>query len=101
MTQQSEKLMALVQTNRVGILELCDEYGVTNPRVFGSVVSGQAHDASDIDIIITDKERHSYFTLGRLASDLNDLLGTKVDLIIDDEVKPNIFAHMTKNMVSL
>lgn len=31
---------------------LLDKYGATNPRLFGSVARGDAHEGSDIDILV-------------------------------------------------
>ncbi len=70
------------------------EKGITNLRVFGSVVDGTDTDSSDIDFLV-DAEKHvSLFTIGGLYSDLEDILKRKIDLVLSDEVPSHLKATM-------
>ena len=67
------------------IAEICRRYRVTRLEVFGSVARGTDFDTetSDVDFLV---EYHpesdiSFFGHTRLAGDLCDLLGRKVDLV--------------------
>ncbi len=57
-----------------------EKYGVRSIGVFGSVARGEQTDASDVDICYEGKAP-SLQTLDRMESDLEDLLGTKVDMV--------------------
>jgi uncharacterized protein len=56
--------------------------GIVHLSVFGSVARGEASPDSDVDLLAEfDKSRrYTLVTLGRLESDISDLLGVKVDL---------------------
>jgi len=56
--------------------------GILRLAVFGSVARGEVSSDSDVDLLAEfDKRRHyTLLSLGRLESDLVDLLGSRVDL---------------------
>ena len=56
--------------------------GIVRLAVFGSVARGDNSSESDVDLLADfDKtRRYTLLTMGRLESQLADLLGTKVDL---------------------
>jgi predicted nucleotidyltransferase len=63
--------------------------GVVHLRVFGSIARGEASPESDIDLLADfDKTRLlTLVTVGRLQSDLTDLLGANVDLSSEEWMK--------------
>ncbi len=78
-----------LKRNRRGIDEIMSRYerlGITNLRVFGSVARNRDSRESDIDFLV-DAEKISLFTLGGLQSELEDLLGVRVDLVPSDMIK--------------
>ena len=54
---------------------------VSNPRVFGSVVRGEDHFESDLDILVDPTPKTSLFDLAALERELEQLLGFSVDVI--------------------
>ena len=52
-----------------------------NLRVFGSVLSGQDHEGSDLDLLVDPLPGATLFDLGGLQIELETLLGVKVDLL--------------------
>ncbi|MDR1744436.1 MAG: nucleotidyltransferase family protein [Planctomycetota bacterium] len=68
------------------IMRRYERLGITNLRVFGSVARNRDSEESDIDFLI-DAEKVSFFTLGGLQSELEDLLGVHVDLVPSDMIK--------------
>jgi len=54
---------------------------VSNPRVFGSVVRGEDHIESDLDILVDPTPRTSLFDLADIELELEKLLGTPVDVL--------------------
>ncbi len=69
------------------IMELAKKYHAQNLKIFGSVARGEEGKDSDIDILVDfDKEASLLDEVG-LELDLQDLLGTKVDLISSRAVR--------------
>ena len=76
------KLQQLLQEKREDILAVAARHGAFNVRVFGSVARGEETENSDIDLLVDyDLQKISpWFPVG-LISDLEDLLGRKVDVV--------------------
>lgn len=85
-------LFELVKQKAPDILKLAEMHGAENIRLFGSVARHQSDEKSDIDFLIDPgpKEKWSPWFPGGLLMDLQDLLGTKVDIAIARSLKPRI-----------
>lgn len=70
--------------------DLRNQYGITGLSVFGSVVRGEAREDSDVDILATFDQPVGLLKLIDAEYYLSDLLGSKVDLIPVDEVRPEL-----------
>jgi uncharacterized protein len=70
--------------------DLKSQYGIASLSVFGSVVRGEAREDSDIDILATFKLPVGLLKLIDAEYYLSDILGSKVDLIPVDEVRPEL-----------
>lgn len=79
--------------------ELRNQYGITGLSVFGSVVRGEAREDSDIDILATFNQPVGLLKLISAEYYLSDLLGSKVDLIPSDEVRPELQARIYSEAV--
>ena len=66
--------------------------GIVRLAVFGSVARGDSSPGSDVDLLADfDKTKHyTLLTLGKLESQLADLLGTKVDLSSPEWLKERV-----------
>jgi hypothetical protein len=99
-TQQTT--LADLRTQRDEILTLARKYGASNVRVFGSVARGEATENSDIDLLVQqDWTRLSSWGGMGLIIELEDLLGCKVDVATEDELKPRIKARILREAVPL
>ena len=56
------------------------KYGMTKIGIFGSVARGEQKEDSDIDVCY-EGEVHSFLTLDMIQSELEELLGSKVDIV--------------------
>jgi len=74
----------LLERNREEILRICADHGARNIRVFGSCARGQARPDSDVDLLVDAGPVHSPWFPGGLLTDLQDLLGCKVDIVTED-----------------
>jgi predicted nucleotidyltransferase len=66
---------------RAAILRLAEKHGGRNVRVFGSVARGDAGPDSDIDFLVDFDAGRTLFDLIGLRLDLEELLGTAVDVV--------------------
>ncbi len=105
MTNSAKKLLGvddLLRDKREEILELANQYGASNVRVFGSVARGEATESSDIDLLIDqDWSRLSSWGGMGLVVALEELLGRKVDVATMEELKPHIQKQVLKEAVRL
>ncbi|RME35473.1 MAG: nucleotidyltransferase [Thermoflexia bacterium] len=83
--------------------ELQERYGVTIIGVFGSYVRGESRPDSDLDILIELEEppRISLLDLVNLENYLSDLLGIKVHVAIQRNLKPRIRPRVLEEGVPL
>jgi len=73
-------LEALRTERRAEILRLAGVYGAHNLRVFGSVARGEAHEDSDLDLLVAWEPGRSLMDHAGLVQDLQALLGMKVHI---------------------
>lgn len=91
----------LLKERREDILRVATRHGARNVRLFGSVERGEADSQSDIDILVDMEPGRSLLDLGGLWSDLNALLGVKVDVITEKGLKKRIRDRVLSEAVSL
>jgi len=63
------------------ILPILKKYGVKRAGVFGSVVTGEAKEESDVDILVELPDSASLLEQAGLELDLEAALGRKVDVL--------------------
>lgn len=90
-----------VRRHRQDISDLVERYGAGNIRVFGSVARGTERPDSDIDLLIDLPAGIGLFTLGRLRSDLEELLRARVDVVPADGLTAQIRAQVEAELVAL
>ncbi len=86
---------------REEILRYAAEHGARNVRVFGSMVRGEAHATSDVDLLVEMEPGRSLLDLVGLWQDLEDLLGTEVDVLSDGGVSPHLRERIYAEAVPL
>jgi uncharacterized protein len=95
------RIEELLKAKREEILQIAAKHGAYNVRVFGSVARGEASENSDIDLLIDVKENHSRWFPGGLLADLEDLLGCKVDIVIENGLHQLIREQVLQEAVPL
>jgi predicted nucleotidyltransferase len=68
-----------LQTHRAEVLSLIADYRMANARLFGSVLTGEDTETSDLDLLV-DAPPDIGFAFGELQERLEALLGVRVDL---------------------
>jgi predicted nucleotidyltransferase/DNA-binding XRE family transcriptional regulator len=83
-------LAGRVQDNAGQIRDAATKLGVTVLGLFGSVARGEDGPASDVDLLIDVPDGVGLFALGRLETELRELLGAPVDLVPLSGLKPHV-----------
>ena len=91
----------VVKAKRSEILRLAAQHGARNVRVFGSLARGQADLDSDLDLLVEMDEGRSLLDLVGLWQDLEELLGSKVDVISEGGLSPYLRDHVLAEAIPL
>jgi uncharacterized protein len=67
---------------------LVSRYGLADPRVFGSVLTGTDTDESDLDLLVEPGQSTSLLTLAGLKLDAEKLLGVPVSVLTPNGLPP-------------
>ena len=86
---------------RAEILTITRRYGLTNVRVFGSVVRGDADDKSDLDLLVLPGPGFTLLKQAALVRELEGLVGRKVDVVSERGLRPRIRGRVLEEAVPL
>ena len=78
------------------IRELAARHRTANPRVFGSVVTGQDREGSDLDVLVEPLPGTTLFDLGGLQDALEEALAVLVDVKTPMDLPPHIRADVLR-----
>ena len=95
------ELSIILKQKREKVLETAARFGASNVRVFGSVARGEADESSDIDLLVNMEPGRSLMDLGGLLVELQELLGTEVDLVTEKGLRPRIREQVLKDAIPL
>ena len=70
------------------ITPILRQQGVIKAALFGSIVKGKMKKRSDIDLLINLKKGKTLLDIARLKSDLEKMLGRKVDIVEYGAIRP-------------
>lgn len=82
--------MSLVRKNRDRIVRIAAQHGARNVRVFGSALRGDARVDSDIDLLVDLEPGRSLLDHVGLWQDLEELLGRRVDVVVEGGISPHL-----------
>lgn len=94
-------LEQLLHEKRAEILRIAARHGARNVRVFGSMVRGEANQASDIDFLVEMEPGRSLLDLGGLQVELESLLGRRVDVVTVRGLKARIRDRVLREAVAV
>ncbi len=78
--------------------ELKLKYTVSKLGIFGSFARNEQREGSDLDLLVTFEETPGLFQYIELENFISDLLGIKVDLVMEEALKPNIKERVLKEV---
>lgn len=90
-----------VERIRKKILPIMERYGIKKAGLFGSWARGESHPKSDIDILVEIVKDISLFGFIELKLELEEVLGTHVDLVEYNTIKPLLRNRILKEEVVL
>lgn len=91
----------LLKEKREDILRIATQHGASNVRIFGSVARGEARPDSDVDFLVELEPGRSLLDRVALIQDLEDLLGTKVDVATDKGLRDHVRDRILNEAVPL
>jgi hypothetical protein len=84
-------LSSIRRALREALPELQKSYGVESLAIFGSMAREEAGPDSDIDVLVRfQMEPPGLFAFVRLERHLSELLGQRVDLVMETALKPRV-----------
>lgn len=91
----------VLKDKREEILRIAATHGARNVRVYGSLARGKAGPDSDIDTLVRINPGRNLLDIIALKQDLEDLLGSEVDVSTEAAINPYIREQVLKEAVSL
>ncbi|MCL2444218.1 MAG: nucleotidyltransferase family protein [Treponema sp.] len=81
------------------ITKTAQQYGIQRVFLYGSYARGEADQESDIDICIEKGKLQTLFELSGFCSDLEETLGSKVDVVTTTGLSDAFKKQIEKEMV--
>jgi predicted nucleotidyltransferase len=91
----------ILERYRAEILSIASKYGARAVRVFGSMAQGTATDASDVDILVDLEPGRSLLDQVGFKQELEDLLGRRVDIVVEGGISPYLEKRILSEAVPL
>lgn len=83
------------------IVEFLKSKGATKVAVFGSYVRNEETPESDIDVMVDFKKPITLFDFAGFQIDLQEEIGIKVDLVMEDGISPLFQKYIYKDLLVL
>jgi len=74
------------------------KYSIAKLGIFGSYARAEQQEDSDLDLLVVFKEPPSLFKYIELENFFSESLGVKVDLVMEDALKPKIRERILKEV---
>ena len=78
---------------------LRERFGVQGLALFGSMARDEAGPSSDIDVLVTFEGRTRFRAFMGLQFELEELLGSRVDLVTPKAMKPTLKPHIERDLI--
>lgn len=96
-----ERTIQGLQEVRQRILPLLKEHGVRRAAIFGSRARGEAHSASDLDILVEFEAERTLLDLVGLRLDLQENFGLQADVVTYDSLRPEFREQVLQEQVRI
>ena len=99
--QKRPDIVNIITRLRQYLPSLAEQYHVQSLGVFGSYVRHEQRHNSDLDVLVTFDEPPSLLKFIELQNYLTDVLDVKVDLVMQEALKPRISRRILSEVVSV
>jgi uncharacterized protein len=90
-----------LDAHREALRELVSRHGLSSARIFGSVLSGQDTNQSDLDLLVEPAEKTGLMTLAAFKIEAEKLLGVDVSVVTPDALPPKFRGDVLKRAKAL
>lgn len=90
-----EEALELIASHKAAI----KDFGVKSLMLFGSVARDEAHENSDVDLLVEFDRPVGLFTFIRLKRYLEEIFNTSVDLGTPDSLKPYLREPVLREVI--
>ena len=87
--------------HRAELRQLASRYGLSRPRVFGSVSNGTDTEESDLDLLVDPAESTSLLTLAGFKIEAEKLLGVTVSVLTPNGLPPKFRNNVATGAASM
>lgn len=100
-TKRGLGIIDIIGDKRAQVLEIARRYGATDVRIFGSVARGEARPDSDVDVLVQFPPKYRLLDHIGLMQDLEDLLGRKVDVSVEQNLRREYRPYIMRDVIAL
>lgn len=90
-----------IKENRDALRALVLRHRVRNPRLFGSVISGEDREGSDIDLLVDPMPETTLMDIAAIRYEAKRLLGVTVDVLTPEALPESFRAQVIAGAVPL
>jgi predicted nucleotidyltransferase/DNA-binding XRE family transcriptional regulator len=90
-----------IENNRNRLLRALRQLGARDVKLFGSVARGEDGPESDIDLLVDIAPDIGLFALGRMRSAAEHILGSSVDIVPANSLKPDVADRVLAEAIAL
>ena len=90
-----------LKSKRSQIRRISEKHGVTNLRVFGSVVRGEQNGQSDLDLLVKMAPARDLTDLVSFAQDMQAMMQVRVDVVSEGGLSPFLRDRIIAEAISL
>ena len=98
---KTTRLRASVNQNGPELVRSLRQLGASNIRLFGSVARGDDGPDSDVDLLVDLGPDVGLFALGRMRTEAERILGTRVDIVPAGDLKADVASHVLAEALPL
>lgn len=88
-----------VQDIRRTVADFAPAYDISKAYLFGSCARGEATISSDVDLCLETGPNFSLFNAGSFVTELEQALGTNIDVVTEKSVYPHVKNGLLKDRV--
>lgn len=86
---------------KIDLVPLLRSNGVLRSFVFGSYARNEAREGSDLDLLLSFRERKSLLDLVALQLLLEEKLGMKVDIVTEESLHPKLRPSVEREKIQV